>query len=149
MTEAEKIKAQIAELQQKLEAIEAGAWLPRIGHKYYWITSDGDVSSYTWSGYDTDKSRLAMGNVFREYEEAEHAAKVRRAYVKFSRMAGVKKFEPGKENFVAVFCTDRKMWVVGGYYTSICLSQINFDSRQSCLAAIEAMGDEMDLLKGV
>ena len=149
MTEAEKIKAQIAELQQKLEAIEAGYWVPQIGHKYYWITSDGDVSSYTWSGYDTDKSRLEMGKVFRTYKEAEHNAKVRRAYVKFSQMPGVKKFEPGTNNWTVVFDYETNLWLLDIRRQNYYIMGIYFDSEHSCLNAIKAMGDEMDLLKNV
>ena len=148
MTEAEKIKAVIAELQQKLDAIEAGYWVPEIMDRYYIVLACGSVDNFVWGDDEIDKQLLSMGNVYRTYEEAEHAVKVRKAYVKFSRMQGVKKFEAGKENWVAMFSADIKSWYATNKIWSFSTLAIHFDSKQSCLAAIDAMGDEMDLLKG-
>ena len=148
MTEAEKIKAVIAELQQKLDAIEAGYWVPEIMDRYYIVLACGSVDNFVWGDDEIDKQLLSMGNVYRTYEEAEHAVKVRKAYVKFSRMPGVKKFEPGTYNWAAVFDAAENVWKASSYMSYIYMFGIYFDSKQSCEAAIDAMGDEMELLRG-
>lgn len=152
MTEAEKIKAQIAELQKQLEAVEAvddGYWVPQIAENYYYVLSDGCVRSYPWCDFIIDNNRLKMGNVFRTEKEADHEAKVREAYVKFKRMAKGWKFTPRHSNFSAVYVHDMGIWDIYSNQNHQFVGQIYFKTQQDCKDAIAAMGDEMDLLKGV
>lgn len=81
MTIQEKIDAlkkefvdKIAELEKQLveeqNPKQSKAWKPIEGEKYFFIDADGDVSDYTWEGFD-DEEIYAMGNCFKTKEEAE------------------------------------------------------------------------------
>ena len=149
MTEAEKIKAQIAELEKKLEAVDAGYWVPENRQKYHYVANDGDVDCSSWYGDAFDLGCLEIGNVFKTEEEAEHALKVRKAYTRFKRMAKGWKFTPGRTNYGATYKHHVGIWNIYFYEDVEEVGQIYFENKQDCEAAIAAMGDDMDLLREV
>ena len=53
-------------------------WIPKVGHNYYTIMSEGDIGVYPWYADETDISRYNIGNVYKTREEAEFEVERRR-----------------------------------------------------------------------
>ena len=63
-------------------------WKPNHKETYYFIRSDGDISSAFWSNYcDVDADTFAMGNCFKTKEDAELALKKHAVYQELKQFA--------------------------------------------------------------
>lgn len=90
----EELRAKVNELEQALSLAKLAEW-PQEGDRYWFVTSDGVVSSDLWDNDSTDAGRAEIGNVFRTEEEADF--EVQRLRV----IAELKKFAMSREEVYA------------------------------------------------
>lgn len=50
---------------------ESGWWKPRLGERYYYFGSDGEVYNNQWENDSLDNARLKLGSVFKTEEATE------------------------------------------------------------------------------
>ena len=74
----EQITDELQEVLKKIDEIEAGSvseeskyWTPKVGDRYFYLSSDGEVFSCTYEDYLSDMKSLEILNVFQTEEEAE------------------------------------------------------------------------------
>ncbi|GEM_PF-6333690 len=57
------------------EAKSKGRWKPKNGDVYWFYSDNCDIYTYYWDGSEVDRSKFALGNVFKTKEEAILASK--------------------------------------------------------------------------
>lgn len=74
----EQITDELQEVLKKIDEIEAGFvseenkhWVPNAGDRYFYICTDGKVTSDTYEDYSAEQSMVETLNVFQTEEEAE------------------------------------------------------------------------------
>ena len=74
----EQITDELQEVLKKIDEIEAGSvseeskyWTPKVGDRYFYLSSDGEVFSCTYEDYLSDIKSLEILNAFQTEEEAE------------------------------------------------------------------------------
>lgn len=142
MTELEKIKAQIADLQKQIEELDAThkEW-PQVGDSYWIVDGSGDVCMLTYGDWIGDPGAFSQGNAFRTKAEAEAERDARAVVAELRKQPGRKKFVSGEDNsclFVNInmLCVSTDCWSC----TDNGWNSIYFESRESAQAAINAVG---------
>lgn len=75
MTELEKLKQQLNQLQEKINNLEKQdkkrKWQPAFEDVYFYVSSEGDIYTEKWCMTLDDTFRISSGNCFKTLEEAE------------------------------------------------------------------------------
>ena len=135
--EIKALKERIAELEEHDKEQQE---FPRIDDEYWIVESTGEIDNGTWEGNDIDNEFLAVGNVFKTWEQAEFASeklKVEAELRKFGRP-----FEYGKFNYYLFLDIDGNSFRTD--FTSYCPPQgaIYFESEEKAQEAVSAVGIE-------
>jgi hypothetical protein len=154
MTDKKKLQEQADELQAKLDDLKAeiakpdGEW-PQDGDVYFLVNGRGGVATYEWC-YDTiDRGASCQGRIFRTKAEAELFSRQERVMAKLRGMA--KGFVPdwGFSSYYACtiyFNHNTKRWNTIRADACERPGAVYFASEADAHTAIDALGDELDVL---
>jgi len=154
-TELEKLKAAAKVLEAKIDemADDDGLWKPRDSEQYFFICSSGYTAVSKWhvciggnaKMYNRhDDNRYAVGNCFRTEELAEKEVARRKVTQRLRELAKGYEFSHDNVNWSLYHngscwcCTDWSCWNLQG--------AIQFKTEQAAQAAIDELGDELDIL---
>lgn len=122
-------------------AKEVKAW-PQRGDTYWAIYNDVEIESVCWLNDHVDRSRKAIGNIFRTQEEAEKQLEALKVVAELRSQPGRKKFVVGEGNWGIEINLVRgmppKCILIYTYETG--WQSVYFDSKESVQAAINAVG---------
>lgn len=152
-TEIEKLEAAIAAANEKLAELKAAeaaqaekAW-PQNGDRYWTLDDSADIFEATWASDSIDRSRFAIGNVFRTKTDAERGNERRIVLTTLRQLArgswGGDKADWSNcvQDKWYLFCDhSEQVWRID--YGSTCQRQgaIYFATREAAQAAIETIG---------
>lgn len=130
------------EIKRLKEAESAKTW-PNDGDAY-WSVDSGRVAEFLWVNDEFDGLIAYIGNIFRTQEEAEKELEARKVVAELKRQPGAKKFSLGEDNWS--FGVDLSTMRMSNILTNAGLCDdgwhsIYFDSKESCKAAIKAVGE--------
>ena len=67
----EDFNAQVADIKKQIEECDKKFFKPKLGEKYYSISINGEIDSYSFCNDNVDKEIIGFGNYFKTKEEAE------------------------------------------------------------------------------
>ena len=141
MDKIEELENKINELASEIEKLKAekknGLWKPKDGERYWYINTGGGGLTTVWDGDIADKSRYALGNVFKTEEEAEFRAEQLKVEAELRRFA--RPFEENKSNWTMIYEADHKKIAVYNY-TSFKIYNIHFATEEIARKAIDTVG---------
>lgn len=144
MTDIEKIKEQLAELQKKVEEFEeeqaqvSGRWKPKKNETYFSIDQWGCIDDISWAENRLDEEMWAVGNVFRTREEAEFTVEKLKVWAELKENA--RPFKTDEENYFIILNTkiNQLAYVYG---KEIQCPQLYFESEERAKEAVKAVGE--------
>ena len=135
--ELKAIKERIAELEVLAKGEQE---FPKVGDKYWYIDTTGDVHDENWECFSFEKATLEIGNVFSTKEQAEFAVEKLKVEAELRSLSDSWDLEKTQYTFsfnweVGEFEIDYPDYnqYPGSYY---------FDSLDSWEQAIESVGEE-------
>lgn len=120
-----------------------GRWKPEFGEQYWFINSNGYISSSFWEGglMGDERNRYELSNVFATTSEAKTAGERLRIRAELLDCGGKEVFEVSTRPTYAIGCSS-----TGDFYTSCTcvpdLGTICFESSEELRSAIEKVGKE-------
>ena len=135
--ELKALKERIAELEEQAKEEQE---FPEYGDDYLFLLSGGTIDDNFYTNSHVDNHRQAIGNIFRNEDEAEFAVeklKVEAELRKFSRP-----FELNSFDYYIFFDTEKDCLGVGSL--SYCRYQgtIYFESEEKAQEAVSTVGEE-------
>ena len=113
---------------------------PRVGEKYYFISSEGNISTCCFTGKE-DANRYSIGNIFSTYEEANFMVEKLKVIAELKQFAepDSRPWDNKTQHWVLTF----RYGELDANYCSIGrgLDPIYFDSREATLDAIDKVGE--------
>lgn len=158
---------EIDELNKRIDALESGKlteeeapkeyqrWKPEESGDYWYVTTDGGVSTVTFCKDTYDYACYNIGNVYKTEKEATRARDKKLALVELQDLAEGYKFDAdadgggGRNYFIDCLVSTKEF---GEQYTMGYASQgtIYFKSQEAAQNAIEKLGEEkLKLIFGV
>lgn len=109
------------------------------GKKYYTIDGFGEVLGWTYDGHPADMGAIAIGNIFRNIEEAEFELEKRKV------VAGLKRYScnfmpNSKATYIVYSCATRDIRIFETSY--IKQDTIYFKDKETAELAIEKVGED-------
>lgn len=155
----EQVKAEIAELEQRLAALkvkveqpEHRRWRPQSGGTYFTIR-DSYIYEYECRDDPADNDLYDLYNVFKDREKAEAAKNHRKAYVSIldEIFPYQKGFVPDWDDYEMVtiglvYDSGSKKWKSAAYKTALTNNWPFFASHDDADDCIKALGSKLDVL---
>lgn len=133
----------IEELMQEVEE-EREDEFPKLGETYWYISSSGDIYWDKWDDTQTDRNRLAMGNVFRTREEVEFELEKRKVIAELKKYAKPKDREWNGENehwCIYYNYLDQEIKCYGPFL-GLRYTDIYFETEEKTREVINAVGED-------
>ena len=67
----EDFNTQVTDIKKQIEECDKKFFKPKLGEKYYSISINGEIDSYSFCNDNVDKEIIGFGNYFKTKEEAE------------------------------------------------------------------------------
>ena len=141
----------LAELQGQLEELKSAnivdaPWGPQLHEEYWYLESVGEADCTTWEDWESDRRRLASGNIFKTQEDAEFFAEQLRVYAELRKFAEPKT-RPWDcvtyHYYIACDCDESGKFEdpTPRYYVSTNRgAELYFESEERAKKAIDAVG---------
>ena len=149
----EQLEAAIAAANEKLAELKAQAkaektWL-RNGDRYWTLDDSADIFEATWDSDSIDRSRFAIGNVFRTEADAEEEIERRKVLTELRQLAR-ESWGGGKTDWSNSAQSKYRLqfdYYTEGWYASFCNATqqqgaVWFATEQAAHAAVETIGAE-------
>ena len=119
-------------------------WKPGFHNKYYYIDSAGVVCTTYWENYESDKTRYALGNMFKTEEEAKFAIEQFKVLAELKEYADDdKEWDRGNIHWCIEYdAHDRRMYVNVYNFIIKAPFKFYFSSDAQAKKAIDAIGEE-------
>jgi len=148
-TKIDNLQAQLDALKAQVAKPESGVWVPENGEQYFFLISTGEADDNAFTDCDTDKARLAIGNVFPTKEAAERHVERLKVIQELRVMAGG--FKPNWRNDAECKWQPRYNHSVKKWETEYwCDFQYYFlpyfPTQEALQTALNALGDRMNVL---
>ena len=141
MDKIEELETKIKELASEIEKLKVEKnnepWKPKDGKQYWYINNSDGYMVTAWHGDAVDKSRYAIGNVFKTEEEAEFRVGQLKVEAELRRFA--RPFDRDEENWVINYDVDDNAIIIFRYHTVQCCN-IHFPSKEIAQKAIDTVG---------
>ncbi len=137
----EEYDKKIAKLQ---EEPKTGRWKPEFHDKYYYIDSVGVVCIAYWENYESDKTRYALGNVFKTQKEATFAIEQLKVLAELKEYAD-DDMEWNNYNLhwdIEYNANEKRIKVDYYYATKNIPFNIYFSTEEQAQKAIDAIGED-------
>lgn len=155
MNELDKIKKTLAELTERTEAYEAGQveW-PRDGDRNWCVDAQGAVCPVTYEhSCRFSRGRRDQGNAFRTLPEAEQERDRRAVMQKLRMLAGDQSWidwgDAAQLKYHLYYSYTRMFWDVGCKASFLSIFNVYFKSPKAAQSAIDTLGHELDVLRGL
>ncbi len=156
----EQLEAATAAANEKLaelkaaDAAQAEKTWPRNGDRYWTLDDSADIFEATWASDSIDRSRFAIGNVFRTKTDAERGNEHRKVLTELRRLAreswGKAKIDwenSAQDKWSLRFDHNTGTWDAYVHNSLQCQGTVWFDTASAAQSAVYAIGaDRLKLL---
>lgn len=152
MNELDKIKKAQTELTKRIDAYEAGQVdeFPKDGERVWFLYNDGAMIGRIWIGNEYQNGAQAQGNIFRTEADTERERDRRAVMQKLRMLAGDQSWiDWGDMSQKKYFICDLDGWCADDLCETFTPCTPYFQSQKETIAAIDTLGYELDVLRGV
>ncbi len=142
----EELEKKYEELGAEIEALKNPKPWPQEGDEYWVITETGKIQRRALRIKTQFDETNAVGNAFRTREEAEREASRRKVMKKLKDLAGDWKPDWNSDTEQKYFLGFDRCWIATFIVGIRCPFTIYFPTREAGQAAIDELGDELNVL---
>ena len=143
----ENFNTQVTDIKKQIEECDKKFFKPKLGEKYYSISINGEIDSYSFCNDNVDKEIIGFGNYFKTKEEAERKCFEIRLHRKLELFALENNdveidLNTHSEKYIISYRIDGNIFI-NKVYSFKDLGQVYFTSKEIAEKALETFKDDL------
>ena len=138
---------QVTDIKKQIEECDKKFFKPKLGEKYYSISINGEIDSYSFCNDNFDKEIIDFGNYFKTQEEAERKYFEIRLHSQLELFALENNdteinWNDSSEKYMINYNKDKGIFI-DRVYTLKIFGQVYFTSKEMAEKALEVFKDDL------